>query len=396
MSRLQEALRGKAREAVESILDFPENVDIVIETLRMSFGRNDQIIKSLINKAKMTLPPKEGKPETIITFYNAINNMVSTMQRMNCSGHLNNSCMLEELLQKMSPQMKTYWAMYALENNCENNLVSYVNWLKKLAMAQSLLPTTETVNNEGSKKKSSATIFNAVDEDEDGNEDIKKFKAVTVDERWKFVKQNRCCMLCLRVGHIASNCKVTTKCTHDGCDKRHHKLLHNMKVPNDEAATVNTVTTSQALLKIIPVTLKGEHEEVHTYALLDEGATVTLLDEDVANELKLDGLAITFSVKGINTVAKQARIQNKHENAKSREDKLALNIMENSSTRVNNRWMTGLLWRNKDVVLPGSRSQAERRLRHIEKKMDSDADFSKAYYSKIDDHIAKGYVRFKQ
>ncbi|CAG7829870.1 unnamed protein product, partial [Allacma fusca] len=72
---------------------------------------------------------------------------------------------------------------------------------------------------------------------------------------------------------------------------------------------------------------------------------------------------------------------------------LALNIMENSSTRVNNRWMTGLLWRNKDVVLPGSRSQAERRLRHIEKKMDNDADFSKAYCSKIDDHIAKGYVR---
>lgn len=43
-------------------------------------------------------------------------------------------------------------------------------------------------------------------------------------------------------------------------------------------------------LRILPVTLKGPYCEIDTYALLDGGSTVSLISEQVANQLELKGL----------------------------------------------------------------------------------------------------------
>ncbi|KAG5874639.1 hypothetical protein JTB14_010704 [Gonioctena quinquepunctata] len=44
-----------------------------------------------------------------------------------------------------------------------------------------------------------------------------------------------------------------------------------------------------ALLKIVMVKLYGQENNIETYALLDEGSTVTLIDSSIAEILKLDG-----------------------------------------------------------------------------------------------------------
>lgn len=55
--RLQNCLRGAARTAVEDLLTMPNNIAIIIDTLKNFFGRPEFIINSLLDKIR-----KETKP----------------------------------------------------------------------------------------------------------------------------------------------------------------------------------------------------------------------------------------------------------------------------------------------------------------------------------------------
>ncbi|KAF9808058.1 hypothetical protein SFRURICE_017230 [Spodoptera frugiperda] len=89
-----------------------------------------------------------------------------------------------------------------------------------------------------------------------------------------------------------------------GCNMKHHKLLHKERNVNTAAPAPPVMTTHEsvtsarettsphnrrAYLKIVPVTLSGPHASIHTYALLDDGSTVTLIPASVADILGADG-----------------------------------------------------------------------------------------------------------
>lgn len=52
-------------------------------------------------------------------------------------------------------------------------------------------------------------------------------------------------------------------------------------------------------MKIIPVTLSGQQSQIKTYALLDEGSTITLLDTEVARKIGIRGERVELSLSGI-------------------------------------------------------------------------------------------------
>jgi hypothetical protein len=81
------------------------------------------------------------------------------------------------------------------------------------------------------------------------------------------------------------------------------------------------------------------------------------------------------------------------ENRRSKEDIRALQIMEETTRRVGERWETGLLWKEDGVQLPNSGPVAERRLHLMERKMDKDPDFATAYLKKFVEYDEKGYIR---
>ncbi|CAH2042610.1 unnamed protein product, partial [Iphiclides podalirius] len=101
-----------------------------------------------------------------------------------------------------------------------------------------------------------------------------------------------------------STCRGTI-CEIEGCNQPHHRLLHWSKPQNEKPETENeeedehpnpeTVTHMVAshchkvLLKAVPLTLHGPNGSLHTHAILDDGATVTLISADIADELGLQG-----------------------------------------------------------------------------------------------------------
>lgn len=53
------------------------------------------------------------------------------------------------------------------------------------------------------------------------------FKGLTLEDKRKTIDQARACSSCLAVGHYSRDCKRRKKCTHAGCNMRHHPLLHD-------------------------------------------------------------------------------------------------------------------------------------------------------------------------
>jgi hypothetical protein len=62
-----------------------------------------------------------------------------------------------------------------------------------------------------------------------------------------------------------------------------------------------------------------------------------------------------------------------------------------TSRRVQDRWETGLFWKEHEFNLPKSRPQPEGRLHLIEKNMDKDPDFAESY--KFVEYEEKKYIK---
>lgn len=62
-------------------------------------------------------------------------------------------------------------------------------------------------------------------------------------------------------------------------------------------------------IRILPVTLHGPNTSVDTYALLDEGSAITLLDESLSKHLKLNGPTTNQNVHGIGQQATSEQSQ---------------------------------------------------------------------------------------
>lgn len=80
---------------------------------------------------------------------------------------------------------------------------------------------------------------------------------------------------------------------------------------------------------------------------------------------------------------------------RSKEDKVALAMMEANTVKEDGRWETSLLWKEEGLKMPESKSTALRNLKFMERKMDSDAALAELCVGKFEDYIAKGYLREK-
>ena len=145
--------------------------------------------------------------------------------------------------------------------------------------------------------------------------DCQTLKNISVPERRETVKRKGLCFNCLSNTHQISNCKSKVTCKIKGCGKRHNTILHNVsyKPPSNNADSTadnknkqqqerqqnqqdqqvinsHSRTTSKHLfLQILPVTLKHSNKTVTVDALLDSGSDTTIISENVAQYLGLQG-----------------------------------------------------------------------------------------------------------
>ncbi|KAJ8403170.1 hypothetical protein AAFF_G00353870 [Aldrovandia affinis] len=127
------------------------------------------------------------------------------------------------------------------------------------------------------------------------------FKQLTKEQKATWVKSNNRCWRCGR-RHQAAQCRLKVLCK--TCKRKHLEALHdvNLRPAKREVAAGAEVKSStdvlyldrragcnQVLLKVSKVLLESGEHTLETYAILDDGSERTILLQDAAERLQLQG-----------------------------------------------------------------------------------------------------------
>ncbi|XP_062702438.1 uncharacterized protein LOC134285524 [Aedes albopictus] len=117
-----------------------------------------------------------------------------------------------------------------------------------------------------------------------------KLKAANVNQRKEILSQNQLCFSCLGKGHYLRFCPKKTECKLNGCKSKHHRLLHQPKQQQYKSERNNHHGYKKDVyFQIIPVKLSNKDKVINTFAFLDPGSSLSLIDEAIADQLGLDG-----------------------------------------------------------------------------------------------------------
>ncbi|XP_058826865.1 uncharacterized protein LOC131686880 [Topomyia yanbarensis] len=562
MLRLQRCLSGSALETVRSRLVLPAAVPQVIETLRMRFGRPELLINALLRKVRDIPAPRSDRLEGLIDFGMAVQALCDHIEAANERAHLSNPSLLQELVAKLPADQRMMWAGYKRSFQVVD-LKTFGDYMTSVVQDASSVVTFEPEsrrNNPCDRPKNKAFVnthamegavssvrsinvptgaakqFDCAHCSKTGHRvrECIAFKALHVDDRWRRVRALGLCQNCL-FSHGRRACRIRSSCDIEGCQFRHHPLLHSLRGPPKAPASnalvaenhTHRLLTSSTLFRIIPVILHGSDVSIDTFAFLDEGSDLTLMEHDLAVSLGLKGSPqplclrwtgntsrmekesqrITFEIAGegqqkrhkivnartvqcLNLPSQSFQVEeaatkhahlrgipvSSYHNAKpkiligidnlrlalplkvregdgtgpiaartrlgwcvygpresgdteaynfhvsrcdcdeelhdtvkqffaieeagvrpsnipmSKEEQRALTILETTTRRVENRFETGLLWKEDNVEFPNSYTMAVRRLECLERRMDRDPLLKENLHRQMCEYEAKGYA----
>ncbi|XP_053686938.1 uncharacterized protein LOC128736479 [Sabethes cyaneus] len=322
--RLQRSLKGHARESVRSRLLLPSSVPQAIETLRTLYGRPGLLISALLNRVRTTPPPKMERLETLIDFGMEIQGLCDHLQASGEIAHLNNPSLLQELEDKLPTSLKLQWGMQKKSSSIIT-LQTFADYMSQMVTAASQVtnlvshPTDRRISgrkNNNTKSRDNVPLYThslcdaqepgasaanttvspkgcfLCDQSDHRIKDCKIFHALTIEKRWDKIHNLKLCRTCLNP-HGRNRCRLVVKCGVDGCSFKHHPLLHSKAESTTKVATAESHShrgsESKVLFRIVPVTLQSKMGTVSTFAFLDEGSSITLVEQSVADELDASG-----------------------------------------------------------------------------------------------------------
>lgn len=313
LERLRHSLKGSAIEAVESRLT-SGRVAHIISDLKSLFGRPEFIINELLKNLRQEQSPSIDNIDSMIRYSFQIENICAAMQDAKLSEYLWDPNLLKEMETKLPMAIKLDWASYKHLAANKVNFEVFSMWLKARSTSyMSILSSPPNLLRPKSKAKGFTNVHDAKDSCvicDDGEhlvEKCAKFQTLSSNERWSEVKKNSLCRQCLKFHR--KRCVKNQLCQVDGCQSRHHYMLHNQDKTStsrgDYEINNHTYSQSGTYFKILPVKLYNGSIECDIYAILDDCSSVTLLDSEIAKNLNVHGEAIPLCLKWTNGVQRR-------------------------------------------------------------------------------------------
>uniref|UniRef100_A0A5S6Q4M0 CCHC-type domain-containing protein n=1 Tax=Trichuris muris TaxID=70415 RepID=A0A5S6Q4M0_TRIMR len=145
------------------------------------------------------------------------------------------------------------------------------------------------------------------------------FGFLSIEERAIQVRRKGLCIRCLEQGHRKASCPSNAVCQEGGCTSAHHRWLHGApRVALPSRSTTKTteqvnpvpgVNIGTAAIRnyqqdivcaVAPVQLRCNGRVVDSFALLDSGSEVTLMDSSVAERLQATGSKRQLRIRTVN------------------------------------------------------------------------------------------------
>ncbi|XP_053953165.1 uncharacterized protein LOC128859969 [Anastrepha ludens] len=241
----------------------PATVGLAINTLRMLYGMPDIIHQTMQMKLRQEPAVRADKLETLIAFSLSVQNYRATIQAVGLADYLNDPVLLNDLVAKLPSDQRLNWGGYRMSLS-RVDIAVFDDWLFGLATCASQVtrcepPTTAAFENIEVKKGRNS--HNGV----------------------------------------------------DGCQMAHNALLHTpvpvkSNVGHEQTALYHERHSGSpkekqnSLFRYVAVTVRNASKSVDTYALIDEGASCTLFENELADYLELDGPSEALCLRWTNEI----------------------------------------------------------------------------------------------
>ncbi|KOB67301.1 reverse transcriptase [Operophtera brumata] len=351
MWRLRKSLKGEAKETVCSLLIGNTAPHIIIEALELRYGRPETIIHKITYQLKKIPPLSQNYHHEIVSFSIKIKNYVAAVKAVNQTDYLRSPELVSNVLTKCPSALINKWADY-YGANCNIQtaklemlaefLYNEANKISAAGLTHLHIQSDYRKKPEerrphsvllGAKRDVTRCQFCKISNHK--LPECARFKRALTKDRWRFVRVNNLCHKCLLATHSHDNCSAAS-CPVDECGLPHHRLLHwksktsanseksesenktnsddnkvlltsdktvdqvNNDCPVSNETVANAVDSSKScvFLKVVPVNIHGPKGVFRTHALMDDGATVSLIAADIANRVGLHGQKQTLRVRG--------------------------------------------------------------------------------------------------
>lgn len=327
MNRLRKAIIGKAAVAVGDMLAFGMNPEGVMTALSKLYGNPRMIINELFERVENAAHVKESKLETVVNLACIVRNLCAALQNLGGTSMHHDHSLICKLELKLSQSLLLEWGRYKLIYQVQWPSVSqfskFIDFHADVAQEVLLKPMSkepESPNQPVQRRRAQTVLVHEERKDRGGlscyyckeahsMRNCEKFSKLNLEGRRKWVKDELRCFICLGK-HLAKECKwkddVKRRCGQNGCEKKHWRLLHlepkQMEATAEEAPETNLHTRlkhkEQVLFRVVPVRLYGaNHRVVSTFAFIDDGSTISMMDKELADELCLDGEAADLCLR---------------------------------------------------------------------------------------------------
>ncbi|XP_065081800.1 uncharacterized protein LOC135704263 [Ochlerotatus camptorhynchus] len=296
---------------------------LVIQTLKMRYGRSELLIESLAERVRTAPSPKVDKLEMIIEFGTMVQALCDHIIAAHLYDHLANPTLLKDLVEKLPAEYRMRWAGHRRQQR-EVNLKTFSDFMEEIVSDAYSVSNVATTFERYSKQDRPKPRDRNLIHTEAGKvdclvckreghrvKDCKIFSTLPVDDRWKKVQSLQLCRTCVS-NHGRRACRSTKRCEVDGCQYRHNPLLHasasKYKGQTSESHVqyhFNEASIPSLLFRILPITLHNGLKSVKTFAFLDEGSSVTMIESSLAKELGVTGYKKPLCLKWTGDVTRE-------------------------------------------------------------------------------------------
>ncbi|KAG5863540.1 hypothetical protein JTB14_022827 [Gonioctena quinquepunctata] len=215
MVKLRKSLRGEAKSSISAMMMTSKNLEFLMETLQMQFGRPELIIDIISSKMSAIPHMKELNIDKLISFSNEVNNLVATIKSLDNYGHYHNPQLLKEFVNKLPDSLKLKWGKTVLLNHGRVNMEKFSLWISDIADAATYV-TTPCKKCQGRK---AYIVLNAIrsekfpkaggiertrtycDKKSHSVNTCDKLIADDIDTRWATITSKNLCFSCFKKGH---------------------------------------------------------------------------------------------------------------------------------------------------------------------------------------------------
>ncbi|CAH8466083.1 unnamed protein product [Dicrocoelium dendriticum] len=330
--------RGRANEAIRECTMLPpeQAYDRARCILRDLFGQNHVVARSLIDGLLTGLKPMADDSEALSRLSLKMESCYVALSQMNYMADLDSIATIERIVRFLPSALQSRWARVADSIVQEKREVRFCDLAAFVAtearVARSRFGQIANANVARSQlamhpprladkgkgrnlcfcttAKRTNRVTCIICDGEHDVESCTKFLAMDVPGRWELIRAKAACYNCLGSGHRSATCRNRKGCNVSTCNGRHHSLLHHDKAPNpsrNEYSSCNVTSTApgRVSLGVVPVRLDGPVRSIETYALLDSGSDVTLVQEDLLREagVKVSRTSLTMqTVSGLTSL----------------------------------------------------------------------------------------------